>query len=168
MIALLTALVLLVQNDAGPEPDRLANGRYAVLGTDGSPLCGDNSVDHFDLYALNESPHARSRNLGNFRFLIDGRGGSYILHSPPVLSATDPDGVRQTRMGGGRVHTVGRAVQGVLDSQTIGEFSGTLTVDTAGHVRIVSMSYDPQRWGGERTDYVVESQPAGPFGLCGG
>lgn len=163
----LAAALALWADDAKSEPDRLGNGRYAVLGADGAPVCDDESVDHFDLYALASSPHYRSRNLGNFDFRVGDASGGYILQSGPVLGPPDGDGRRRTTLGGGQVHTVGREVQGVLSSQTIGEFTATLSRAGEGQVWIESMSFEAERWGRDAVVYVAEGAPAGPFGYCG-
>jgi hypothetical protein len=166
MIAILTALTLFAAGD-GATPDRLENGRYAALGADGAPVCDDESVDHFDLYALASSPHYRSRNLGNFDFRIEDSADGYILQSGPVLGPPDADGHRRTTIEGGQVHTVGREVQGVLSSQTIGHFYAVLSIDAEGRVWIEAMSFDAARWRREEIVYVAEGDPAGPFGFCG-
>lgn len=156
------ALALLAA-DGKPGPARLEDGRYALSGADGTPACGDDG-EHFDLHALGAPPHAQSPNVGNFRFRIGGEAGGYILHNPPNLDDQDEDGRRRTTITGGRVHTVGVEIDGVLDSQTIGRFSARLAVDEHDQVWIEAMSFDPGRFGDREVVHV--SGEAGPFIPC--
>lgn len=167
MLELLTALALMTA-DGKPGADRLENGRYGAIGTDGEPACeDDHAADHFHLYALDRPPYHRSPNLGDMRFRIDGQPGGFILHSTPRLDATADDGRRTVSLTGGRVHAVGVELDGVLSSPTIGRFTATLSVDPQGRVWIEAMGFDPERGGGEVATYVREGAPAGPFGYCG-
>lgn len=166
MIDMLTALTLFAAGD-GPEPERLENGRYAAPGADGAPACDDETIDHFDLHALDAPPHVHSPNLGNFSFRVGDEAGDYILHTPPRLAAPGADGMRRTRLQGGQVHTVGVEIGGVTSGQTIGTFSATIAVDADGQVWIEAMEFDAERWGRGTVVHVADGAAAGPFGYCG-
>lgn len=158
-----------VENPAGPD----ISGRFAELQADGTPSCdAPGRPRTLDIHILAEPPHYRSANIGEMAYgLGDGAlGGSFTVAGQPDRKAL-ADGSERVGFGGGWVHTAGRFIDGIPDSQLRGLVEVELDRLADGTLRLVSITR-AERQNDEGIPVVTDGRlPDGtelrPFSRCG-
>ena len=113
------------------------SGEYAELQASGVSGCNTAGIPRtIDLRILAEPPHDRSANIGEMAYWLGhapAQQGGFTVAGQPERTG-QADGSAQITLGGGRLHTAGRHVDGISDGQLTGHVRVTLTLTPQGHL----------------------------------